>query len=236
MNKTLRILIMFFTVVCLVVLVVFCVELILQNRGVERGVIQAPAEIEDDPDEQPPDYDGDEEEPLEDEIPEPLLDRFAIPMPGGEFILGMYVDMDRFGHNSGEILDWFVYMGGGATAFLEIHMVQIPEDSENYAIEFMEGRFDVQGVPDEDYTHTRISNSGLSGMYALADYEGTRFETWILAIPNTPNFGVAITISYRDYEQLLALEAILDTMELLSGRDADENDDADINDNEDVEE
>lgn len=232
MNKVSKILIMFFTVVCFILLVVFCVELILQNRGVERGVMQAPAAIEDDPEDEPPDhndndeYEPSEELPPEEEIPEPIFDRFDIPMPGEEYVLGMYVDINRFGHNTSGVRDWFVYSGGGV-AFLDIQMIQIPEASENYAVEFLENQFDVQGVPDEGYTY--MADSGLSGMYAIAivgiaEEEELRYETWILAIPNTPNFGVAITIRYQDFEQYSALNAILDTMELLPLIDISDND------------
>ena len=238
MNKTLKILIMFFTVVCFAMLVVFCVELVLQNRGVERGVIQAPGNIDDlnddlqgyneNDDDEPPDDD-----PPEDEAPEPLLEWHEILMPSGEFVLGMYVDINSFEHDdSEEVVDWFIYLGEGATAFLGIHMVLIPEDSDNYAIDFMENRFEVQGVPyemyyyDERYRSISISDSELSGVYAIAIDEDVTFKTWILAIPYTDNLGVAITIRYQDDTQRLALEAILNTMELLpyteNENDADE--------------
>ena len=232
MNKALKILIMFFTVVCFIVLVVFCVELVLQNRGVERGVIQAPAAADDYPNDERSDYNDndeyeppDEEELPEEEVPEPLLERFEFEIPNGGFVLRWYVDINRFGHNYGEILEWFVYSDGDATAFLEVHMVQIPEEYENYAVVFMENRFEVQGVPDEEHTYITIGNSGLSGIYAKATAEEEiRFETWILANPHTPNLGVAITIRYRDYEQFSALEAILDSMQLLPINGMDDND------------
>ena len=236
MNKALKILIMFFTVVCFIVLVVFCVELILQNRGVERGVMQVPAGIEDDPDEQPPDYnENDEYDPQEDDPPDdappgPHLVWYEIIMPSGAFVLGMYVDINSFEHNSGGVRDWFAFTGARGTAFLEVQMVQIPEDSENYAIEFMEIQFDVQGVPyemyfyDERYRIISISDSELSGIYAIAIEEYATYETWILAIPDTDNLGAAITIRYHDDAQQLALEAILNTMELLPIVDTDDGD------------
>ena len=237
MNKTLKILIMFFSVVCLAVLVVFCVELFLQNRGVERGVIQAPAVTTDDSNDQPPDYNDNEEyqpqeeEPPEDIPPEPLLEWREIIMPSGEFVLGMYVDINSFEHDdTEEVVDSFIYLGEGATAFLGIHMVRIPEESDNYAIEFMENSFGVQGVPDEMYYYderyriTFIGDSDLSGVYAIAIEEEVTYETWILAIPYTDNLGVAITIRWQNDTQRIGLEAILNTMELLPISDMNDND------------
>ena len=228
MNKTLRILIMFFSAFCFAVLVVFCVQLFLQNRGVERAEMHVPAVIEQNQNDEQQDNDEeyepapeDDPPPDEPDEPEPNLQRHEIEMPGREFILSLYADENNFVHSYSEIVDLFTYQGDSA-AFLKIQMVLIPEDSENFAIDFMETQFDVHAVPDgrffedERYLYIAISESGLSGIYAIAIIEDeARYETWILAIPYTPNFGVALTIHYRENAQLAALEEILNTLELL---------------------
>ena len=239
MNKTLKICLALFTGICFVVLVVFCVELILQNRGVERAVPQTPAfaDVQADDSEnnefgQNEDHEPYEPDPPEDSPPAPapapaVLERHEFEMPTGAFKLVMYVDMNNFEYDYFDVADWFTYLGEGATAFLEIHRVLISEEENNPAVSFMADRFEVEAVPDEryfqdeTYRYISISDSDLSGIYAIADLDGTIFETWILAIPYTENLGAAITISYRDNTQLSALEAILSTMELLLIDDSD---------------
>ena len=229
MTKTVKNIIMVFTLLAAIFLIVFCIELILVNRSTENG--EDPATIEGSAQEE----NGEEEYGYDDQefpngeegydngefdetfgmtddvgFPMPMAGRrFEMPMDGTDLTLVAYADEDFFEYVAGDYSWYFVYTQGGS-ATLEISFELIPPEGMSVLagrllIGFLEGG--ESRVTGEEY----IGNSLLRGHGARGEGEdGVTFEAWAHEL--SERLALRITVSFENEVQRAALHTILDSM------------------------
>jgi len=229
MNRTGKALLLLLTFVCVIVLIIFCVELLLINRDnddpADSGPTAPAAETRpQEPDYPPPDDDngnGDDDSyaPADEapptEIPEPIGTQFLIPVPGpGNMALILYVYEELFEHREEELSDIFTYTGAG-NASLEIRMIQMQYGDDIFARDFLEESFD---VPDSAVVGVRhVGTSPLEGILVMGQLDDEDFDVWIYSIPGTADLGLAFILRFENNIQRSALELIINTLYLVSG-------------------
>jgi len=237
MNKTVKNVVMVFTLLAAIFLIAFCIELILVNRDTDEEATPSGTIIQ---------YDEQEVSPQDDEqngengeengyngeiveiaraaddinLPVPGYgSRFLIEMIGTDLTLVAYADEDFFEYFEEDYAMFFVYTQGGSAA-LEVSFELIPPEgmlhvAENMLIGFLDG-----GEPrviGEGY----IGNSSLRGFGAVGEREdGVSFEAWAHEVYG--RLAVRIIISYENEAQRAALHAIIDSMEMEGLEDDDE--------------
>ena len=238
MNKTVKNIILVFTLVCLIVLVVFVIELFVQNRGTEDsgGAAAAPASGA------PASTGGSNARPPaspagngpssgesssgQPEAPaKPAGKRYELPYSAYKTLF-IYVDEELFKHIEMDSGDMFVYIGedpeegagedsGEGKASLEICPVPIPDGAEACAETFLDGY--LEGNESFVSGTSQIKQSALSGIFVSGVKDGETFEAWIHdTADGSGGKGIAFVLRYSDNEQKSALYAILDTLELFS--------------------
>jgi len=233
MHKTGKNLLLIFTMVCVIALAIFSVELILLNRDTS-GSGRAASEEASSPDEENTDPEpGDPEDgasgdestdtpppPSETDPPE---DTQNIPRTGtrhemllpDEKTLVLYADPGLFEYLEGE-LDWlFVYRGGG-DASLEIGFgfIAPPGGMSTYAENFLIPYLD--GGESTVVGEGRIRRSQITGVEITGENNGMEFRAWVHSLTGSNDEGLALifVINHTNDEQRDALYAILDTIEL----------------------
>jgi len=238
-NNIVRNTIIGFTILCAIVLVFFCIELVILNRDGGNGGEPAlstngsPADgNEDSADEpEPPDT----ELPTDTDLPEvtdqdedagsavgnnqsPTGKQYVLPMFDDVHVIMLSASEELFDYIDEGDPHWtFNYKGGGKAA-LEIGSDYItpPGGVRTLAEEVMSGY--LEGGTSSVGGERKIGNSPLRGFYASGDKNGETYEVWI----NGPFEGgdkghaVVIVVNYNDKDQKDALYAVLDTLELLS--------------------
>jgi len=231
MNKTVKRVILVFTVLCALLLIVFSLELILINRDTDKGNAE-PSQSgspppgngnsnqgSETPGTSTPDTDSGNRNPAPaggtqpPPPPPPTGTRYERLMPDDSELV-YYVDGDYFNHTETEhedILDRFSYRGTG-TAGLEIRFVFMPHGVNTYAENFLELNFGITNasVEGEEY----ICRSPLRGVFVSGTGNETTYETWVFTFSN-PEFddlGVVFLINYQNETQRNALYKILDSL------------------------
>jgi len=237
MSKISKNLLLALTLVCVIVLIIFCVELIVLNRNVdpaERGstASEKPSAEEEDPDgdptgeEQSGDTDGTGESGASGENgtngsgddaqrsprPTPVGKRYELPMPHN-MKLELYAKDELFDYIENDLDWWFVYSGGGI-ASLEISFTVtsphgIAADAETYLNNYTEGDNSTGGGEEQ------IKGSPLRGYYVSAERDGEMYEAWLHSLPAS-EFAIVFVISYRDDQQKNALYEVLDSLDIMS--------------------
>ena len=234
MNKTIKRVIVVFTILCAVLLIVFSLELILINRDTEKGNAEpsqsgnqpvgngsssqgAEPSGTNSPDTENSDGDTAPTGGSQPPPPPPVGTRYERLMPDDSDLV-FYVDGDYFNHTETEledILDIFTYRGSG-TAGLEIRFVFMPQGVSAYAENFLELNFGVADASVEG--EETISRSRLRGTFASGTGNGTTYETWVYTFsnPEFDNLGVIFLINYQNETQRSALYTILDSLDMVS--------------------
>jgi len=233
MSKTIKKIIVVFTILCAMLLIVFSIELILINRDSESGGTEPSAQGS-----PPPGSGGDNDgakapDPGTPETangngdaahsggaqpPPPLGTRHERLMPGDSELV-FYVQDELFEHTAEEqeaIYDIFTFRDGG-TAALEIRFVFMPQGVSVYASSYLEVDFDV--AESTVYGEEPISRSPLRGFLITGTKAGTTYESWIYTFsdPELVNLGISFIIYYQNEAQRSALYTILDTFEMTPG-------------------
>jgi len=215
------------TLVCVIALIVFFVQLIVLNRGVEPrepgATISADSQQEDeeeDPDseatgDETPDADeagGDNEPAQTTPRPPPQGTRHELLVAADtETKLIIYVREELFEFVENETNWEFLYSGEG-DASLEIGFMLVSPrglaaDAETYLNNYTDG------AETEFEGEQSIQDSGLRGYYLSAQHGSISYEAWIHALPDS-DLALVFVISYINSQQRDTLYEILSTMEM----------------------
>jgi len=213
MNKTLKKVIVVFTLLCVLLLLVFAVELFRANRGRDRdenGQQEPPEIAETDPNGYPSDV-NDQPPPVEETEPgdprEPTGVRFELEMLG-DAALVLYVDDALFEHEAHEMSHVFRY----ADTALEISIIPMPDGPESMYRGFLDNYFDYTGGEIDFFGRVEIGASPLSGYFVSASRDGETYQAWLMEFEDFQGFGLAFVINFHNESQRDALYDILDTM------------------------
>jgi len=215
------------TLVCVIALIVFFVQLIVLNRGVEPrepgATISADPQQEDEkedpdaetPDEETPDadeVDGDNEPAQTTPRPQPQGTRHELLVAADtETKLIVYAKEELFEFVENETNWEFIYSGEGE-ALLEIGFMFISprglaSDAETYLSNYTDGS------ETEFEGEQSIQDSELRGYHLSAQRGSTSYEAWIHALPDS-DLALVFVISYINSQQRDLLYEVLSTMEM----------------------
>ncbi|MDR0490723.1 MAG: hypothetical protein LBH28_05710 [Oscillospiraceae bacterium] len=234
MNKTVKNLILIFTLLCIIVLVVFSVELILVNRDT-GGKAREPAvsgNVSGNAPSGTGESDGGQASSPDDgnatsggagdssanKPAQPTGEQYKLIYSNSETLV-LYADEELFEHTHTEISgkDTFKYLDGG-NATLEIYQVAIPLGADKRAETCINDYMD--GKESSIIGMGPIKHSLLEGVYVVGVNEGETIEAWIHSIPDDTeetydDVGLAVVVKHSNNEQKNALYAILDTLDLI---------------------
>ena len=227
MNTITKNLLLGLTFVCVVVLIVFCIQLIVINRGVDPanqgpGISGGPPQGEDDPDgEEEDDPNGEDENgangntPLSPRPP-PQGKRHEIRVAPESYLV-IYAREELFGFEEQEIDWWFTYKGGG-DATLEISYILITAQGVAAHAESLlksyTGGSDVEVTGDGS-----IQGSELRGFHASTIHGGVIYEAWIHTLQGI-DLALVFVINYENDQQRDALYEILSTLDMIGAGEA----------------
>ena len=221
------------TLVCVIVLIVFCIQLIVLNRGVDPSdsgsAISSGSQSNEDTeieDEEEPDNDGEDGANGTAQFtprPPPQGTRREL-MVSMDSLLVIYSRDELFNFEHREIDWWFTYTGGG-DAKLEISYIMItPIGVSAHAETFLNN---YTGGTEAEFTgEESIVGSELHGYHVTALSGGLRYEAWIHTLYES-DLALVFVISYENDQQRDALYEMLSTLDmigigeaLLTGTDA----------------
>jgi len=229
MNNIVKNLILGFTLVCVIVLIVFCIQLIVINRGVERTAPDSSAsggsqQGSEDPGPGPGENG---EEPTNGTIgnggtngdvgntpavttprPPPQGTRRSLQITENDRLI-LYVDEESFDFEQGDLDWWFLYTRGMAT--LEIKFTLVTQGAAEHAEAFLNnysGGTQASFVGEES-----IQGSALRGYHVSTMVAGEVYEAWIHTIPNY-DLSLAFVINYTNDQEKDALYDLLSTLEM----------------------
>ena len=222
MNKTVKNMLLVFTLVCVIVLVVFCIELFVINSVTEKSGESSAAKPENIQVGANRPNDSAPASPAGNALPSGATEnaqtqapskqtgkRYELPYSSTEKLV-LYVDEELFEHVEMDSGDMFKYSDEGS-ASLEICPAPIPNGAEACAKTYLDGYLDgnesfVSGT-------SQIKQSALNGVFVSGVKDGETFEAWINE--TSDNKGMAFVIRYSGNDEKNALYAILDTLVLI---------------------
>ena len=225
--------IMIFTLLCAILVVVFCVELFLLNRDTDSS--PPPVVADNDPDEAPGGDNLDETFPwLDDDFnlgdsatggngegdptdsavtpPQGTTRQSFFIFPGVAELV-FYVDMELFERSDLGDGIYFSHMSDG-NAGLEITFAfvhpqgGISDLAENFLYNYLDGEdANVQG------TRT-IGSSQVTGIFVTGENRGETFSAWLRSLSDfdSDSLALVVVINYQTNSQRDAIYSILDTM------------------------
>lgn len=235
MSKTVKSVVVVFTILCALFLIIFSAELILLNRDSDNsngepdpagsvtagngnnGADKNPARGEGN---SHADAVGGGASGSADGLrqPAPTGTRNEQTMPG-DMKLVYYVDDALFKHTETEledVIDELSFIDGGPAGF-EIRFVFMPQGVNVFAEDFLEVNF---GVGDSSVeSEEPIRHSPLRGVFVSGAKNETYYESWIYKFsdPEINDLGLMFIINFQNEDQRSALHGILDTLEMVSG-------------------
>jgi len=206
------------TLVCVIVLIVFCIQLIVINRGVEPA--GAGSTVSGDSQQEDEDTEEDENEPGDDEDfdPGPAITTPRPPPQGTRYELRVtensqlivYAREELFEFTQDELDWWFTYTGGGAAA-LEISFTLIsPQGAAAHAETFLSN---YSGGRSEFGGEESIHGSPISGYHVSAQQGSEWYEAWIHTLADS-DLALAFVINYQNEQQRAALYEVLSSLEI----------------------
>ena len=221
MSKAVKNLLLSFTLVSIIILIIFVIELVIVNReakddGNSRTSVSnnTPAETEENSAGTPLLLTNNATAPAERESPsseshQPTGTQCKLQYSISESLI-LYYDEELFEHNSElEMADEFTYKDG-QSASLMILFKAIPLGAKKTAESVLDGYLD--GNVSDIGSEGPIGRSALTGEYVTGVNNGETFEAWVHTVSD--NIGRVFIVRYSDDEQKNALYAILDTLEL----------------------
>jgi len=210
------------SLVCVIALIVFCIQLIVINRGVEPlgsgstisggqsgSGASTPAPDDDDPDGDD-DTDGDNTPPPATPRPAPTGTRHSIRVTE-ESRLIIYVREDRFDFEVGELDWWFTYNAGGH-ATLEIVFEMISGQGIGaHAESFLNRYSDNTGA--EFTGEESIQGSPLTGFHVVSRLDSGTYEAWVHMLEGS-DLALVFVINYETTAQRDALYEALSSIDL----------------------
>ena len=232
MNNILKKLVVSFTLLCVIVLVVFAFQLFVQNRPAkdepgEPSPSQSASRAPETPggaDTETPQASGGGEPsettsgPGDDDAAPavPTGKRYALTMPGGAELI-LHADEDLFSHSEQEMGDMLTYRGAGA-ASIEISLVGVPQGADKLATGFLENYIDFTGGRHSYEGPTPVGRSKIIGEYVSASKNSETYDAWIIEFEDDEELaglGFAVVINYTDETQRAAIYKVLDSMEMV---------------------
>jgi len=236
MNKTIKNIILVFTLLCAIVLVVFCVELFMLNRESGSDMGSQSAAANDEPgntpnggdnqsngaDEPANGNDNGESQPSgQPEIPVQNGDQ-TTPSPGErssfwlspEAELVFYLDRELFEDIADGAGRFFPYLGDGEALF-EIGFVYLQSQNINsFSASYLDKYLD--GEASVVHGMRSVGNSLVYGIYAIGASNGVTYEAWVCSLTEVGEDGMVLIIFvyYENEEQKAALYNILSSMEI----------------------
>jgi len=215
-----------FTLVCVVVLIVFCIQLIVINRGVDPvdpgpGISGGPSQGEEDTNGEEEDPNGEDENGINGYVPStprptPQGTRNEIRVTPESFLV-VYAREELFDFEEQEVDWWFFYRGGGNAA-LEISYVLITAQGVEAHIESLLNSY-TGGSNIEVNGDGLITGSELRGFHALSMHEGGTYEAWIHTLPGF-DLALVFVINYENDQQRDALYEVLNTLDIIGADEA----------------
>jgi len=204
------------TLVCVVVLIVFCIQLIVLNRGVDPvgtgSVISGGGQDDGNSDTE----NGDED--TEDDTPQVNAPSTPRPPPQGtrhQFrvsesnMLIVYAREELFDFEERDFDWWFLYTGGGI-ATLEIKHTMIgPQGIEAHAEAFLNSY--ASGAEAEYAGEGLIAGSELRGHHVTTRHGNEIYEAWIHILLDS-DLALVFVICYENDQQKDALYEVLSTL------------------------
>jgi hypothetical protein len=217
------------TLLCVIVLIIFCVELFLINRGTEPGG-QSPAAAVDPPTEEN-EPDPTTEDPPGGDVngngnqggtgdngpgdgaprPPPQGERHELPITE-DMKLVVYAREELFDYAENELDWWFIYTGGIATLEISFAVISphgVAADAETFLNNYTGGDDSVFGGEEQ------IKGSSLRGYYVSANVDGEIYEAWIHSLPNS-DFALIFVINFENDQQKEALYEVLGTIDIMA--------------------
>ena len=209
--------------VSVIVLIVFCIQLIVINRGVEPvspgTTVSGDSQQEDeDPD---PEENGEDPANGEDVAPDPVIQPPRQPPQGTRYELRVTENSRLIVYASEELFDfmeeetdwWFIYNGGGI-ATLEIAFTLVsPQGTATHAETFLN---DYSGGSTSEFTgEEMIHGSAIRGYHVSTQHDGEWYEAWIHTLVDS-DLALVFVINYSTEQQREALYDILSTLEMVS--------------------
>jgi hypothetical protein len=230
-----------FTLLCIIFLAIFCIELIIVNWGSDSKeqspqiAVVSPdrkGEKTDEPD--TPDANPDRNQ-HNDDVPESPGNtgdngddteqagnnqgsknkQYLLPMLDDVHTLELFADEELFKYSEGESQWGFTYTGGGK-AELEVasDYISPPGGISELSKIFLTNYLD--GGESTVGGEKQIGGSALRGVFVYGDKNGETYEAWIYGPLNGGETGPAVVfiVNYENEVQKTAIYAILDTLEM----------------------
>ncbi|MCL2820690.1 MAG: hypothetical protein FWD38_07655 [Oscillospiraceae bacterium] len=206
-----------FTLVCVIVLIVFCIQLIVINSGVDRnqpgsvsGAGQGDADESPDGEEE----DGDEVGAIPTPTPRPLPQgtRYELIISDNNRLI-IYA-RDEFFDYEEEGLSWLFRYSAGGNAVLDISftMFTVAQSAADQAVAFL-NRY--SGGTEAVYVgEIVIPGSSIYGYHATARHGEENYEVWIHE-PADSDIALAFVIRYENDQQKDALYEVLSTLDIV---------------------
>jgi len=209
------------TVVCIITLVVFCVQLIVINSGVARvdpgSVSGGPGQSGSEDGDEPPDGENGDDEgsgaaPVTTPRPPPQGTRYQLIISENNILL-VYARDEYFDYEEGDLKWLFTYIAGGR-AGLEIVFTMIPPaQGGDVSAESFLNRY--SGGTEATFTREEIIHGSTIYGYHAIDRHGTdTFEVWIHDIVGS-DIALAFVIRYENEQQRDALYEVLGTLDII---------------------
>ena len=209
------------TVVCIIALIVFCIQLIVINRGVDpaRPGTTTPGGSQQGSGEADPDGDGDEPsgdengpgegDPGPIQRPPPQGRRHNLRVTPGSVLI-IYAREELFDFDERELDWWFLYTYGFAT--LEISFTMIgPQGAAEHAETFLNAY--TGGTEAEFSGEQSIAGSELKGYHVIARHGNEVYEAWIHDLADS-DLALVFVINYEGEQERDALYEVLSTLDM----------------------
>jgi len=207
------------SLVCVIVLIVFSIQLIVINSGVERvnpgsisGGSQEGNNADETQDNQGENGNNSNEPAAPTPRPPPQGLRHELIVSENSRLL-IYAREEFFSFEEGDLKWWFNFTGGG-TAKLEIEftMITVAQGAAAHAESFL-NRY--SGGTEATFTgEESIKGSLLRGYHATARHGGTTYEVWLHVFDDS-DIALAFALNYENDQQKEALYEVLSTIDLV---------------------
>ena len=230
MSKTVKSLLRVFTLICVIVLVVFSIELVLLNREASGGKETTPPSTNETPtgtqkptgkpqpsspqtNSSPPP--GESQSPSPSKPPPPKGKRYELQVldVSEKEKLVVYAEEEIFEYSMEEYGYEFRYKEDEGKAKLEITPLAMPQGAAKAAESVLDGYLD--GNKSNPGGPGKIKRSSLNGIFVSGVNGEVTYEAWIYSKEENSNNGILFVIYYRNDKQKNALYAVLDSLDII---------------------
>jgi len=209
------------TLVCVIALIVFFIQLMVINRGVEPAssgsVISGGSQSDDGSEANGDDADGDDQDAddfsdffANTPRPPPLGTRRDLLVSENTRLV-IFASEELFEYEEGD-LDWFFRYTGEGAAELEIRFLALTQQGIGENAESFLNSY--SGSATAEFTGEQsIHGSPVSGYHVSAMSGGEMYEAWIVDLDNS-DVALVLVIKYQNDQQKEALIRVLSSLEM----------------------